>query len=73
MPDERNGRNLYTDQTIFLNAPLGGKVIKAIGMADLIVDHDPVVYADEKSDTPIIPLKLPNKEMILRRQWREGV
>ncbi len=33
--------------------------------------RNPVTYADEKSDTPVVPKKPPNEGARPRKRWRE--
>jgi RNA-directed DNA polymerase len=42
------------------------------GAAGKVNSRNPVINADEKSDTPILPGSRRTKGTTLRRQWREG-
>ena len=58
----------------------GSSEVSSVSCADRqdragkVNDRNPVIYADEKSDTPIVPKKPSNKGGVtLRRRWGEGV
>ncbi|ASP95387.1 group II intron reverse transcriptase/maturase [Sinorhizobium meliloti] len=62
-PDPARSETLCMSGSLSYGSSEISSVSSANGLdgAGKVVDHNPVVNADEKSDTPIVPQKLPNK------------